>query len=101
MKRYAPFLYSLGTNALSFLISALTTFVVPKLLGATNYGYWQLYLFYVSYIGIFHFGWNDGIYLRYGGSNYNDLDKDSLYEQFCIELTINYICLFEYLFISS
>ena len=52
MKRYAPFLYSLGTNALSFLISALTTFVVPKLLGATNYGYWQLYLFYVSYIGI-------------------------------------------------
>lgn len=36
MKRYAPFLYSLGTNALSFLISALTTFVVPKLLGATN-----------------------------------------------------------------
>lgn len=36
MKRYAPFLYSLGTNALSFCISALTTFVVPKLLGATN-----------------------------------------------------------------
>lgn len=91
MKRYAPFLYSLGTNALSFLISALTTFVVPKLLGATNYGYWQLYLFYVSYIGIFHFGWNDGIYLRYGGSNYNDLDKDSLYEQFCIELILQFL----------
>ena len=91
MKRYAPFLYSLGTNALSFCISALTTFVVPKLLGATNYGYWQLYLFYVSYIGIFHFGWNDGIYLRYGGSNYNDLDKDSLYEQFCIELILQFL----------
>ena len=91
MKKYVPFLYSLGTNALSFAISALTTFIVPKLLGATNYGYWQLYLFYVSYIGIFHFGWNDGIYLRYGGSNYNDLDKDSLYEQFCIELTLQFL----------
>ena len=104
MKKYLPFLYSLGTNAISFVISAITTFIVPKFLGATDYGYWQLYLFYISYTGIFHFGWNDGIYLRYGGKKYADLDKDSLYEQACIQLisqiviAVIIVCISNFLF---
>lgn len=40
-----------------------------------DYGGWQLYLFYFYYTGFFHFGWLDGMYLRYGGSNYEDLNK--------------------------
>src|SRR5699024_9201345 len=47
-----------------------------------DYGFWQLYLFYSSYIGFLHFGWNDGIYLRYGGEEYDDLDKPVFFSQF-------------------
>jgi O-antigen/teichoic acid export membrane protein len=56
--------------------------IIPKLVGVEEYGYWQLYLFYSSYVGFLHFGWIDGIYLRYGGKEYQDLDKRLLFSQF-------------------
>lgn len=52
------------------------------MIGVEDYGYWQLYIFYSSYVGFFHLGWNDGIYLRYGGYEYNDLNKLKLFSQF-------------------
>ncbi|TXT18487.1 MAG: heteropolysaccharide repeat-containing protein [Erysipelotrichaceae bacterium] len=47
-----------------------------------EYGYWQLYAFYTSFVGFLHFGWNDGIYLRYGGQDYKQLDKKLFFSQF-------------------
>ena len=61
------FSYTLSSNLLSLVISTLVVLIIPKLIGVEEYGYWQLYIFYTSYIGFLHFGWNDGIYLRYGG----------------------------------
>lgn len=52
-----------------------------------EYGYCQLHLFYSSYVGFLHFGWNDGIYLRYGGKNYIELDKKLFFFQI---LHVNY-----------
>lgn len=51
------------------------------MIGVEEYGYWQLYLFYTSYVGFLQFGWNDGIYLRYGGK-YEDLNKSLFSTQF-------------------
>lgn len=76
------FSYTLLSNLLSVVISALVTLIVPRLIGVKEYGYWQLYLFYSSYVGFLHFGWNDGIYLRYGGQEYRDLDKRLFFSQF-------------------
>ncbi len=70
------------SNFISLLISTLVVLIVPKLIGIVEYGYWQLYLFYASYIGFLHFGWNDGIYLRYGGKEYKDLNKRLFFSQF-------------------
>jgi O-antigen/teichoic acid export membrane protein len=56
--------------------------IIPKLIGVEEYGYWQLYIFYTSYIGFLHFGWNDGIYLRYGGKEYDSLDKKMFFSQY-------------------
>ncbi len=53
----------------------LVTFIVPKAISVEDYGFFQLYLFYASYVGFFHFGWMDGLFLRYGGVYYEDLDK--------------------------
>jgi O-antigen/teichoic acid export membrane protein len=66
----------------SFLISTMVVLIVPRLVGVTEYGYWQLYLFYSSYVGFMHFGWSDGIYLRYGGRKYEDLNKTLFFSQF-------------------
>lgn len=67
--------YSFFANAVSMAVSVIMVVLLPKLLSITDYGYWQLYLFYTSYLGFFHFGWLDGIYLRYGGAYFEKLDK--------------------------
>lgn len=74
--------YVLVSNFVSFLISALITFIVPKRLGVESYGYFQLYMFYSNYTGFLHFGWADGIFLRYGGAYYESLDKRLFSGQF-------------------
>lgn len=82
-------MYAVGANFLSLFVSLLTTLIVPKFLGVEveQYGYLQIYLFYTSYIGFFHFGWCDGIFLRDGGKKYAELDKPVYSAQFWL-LTI-------------
>lgn len=76
------FSLSLSANIVSLLISVLTVLIVPKVLDITQYSYWQLYIFYSGYVAFFHFGWVDGIYLRYGGQEYTKLKKDRFVTQF-------------------
>ncbi len=81
------FSYTLSSNLLSLVISTLVVLIIPKLIGVEEYGYWQLYIFYTSYIGFLHFGWNDGIYLRYGGKAYDSLDKKMFFSQYYMLFT--------------
>lgn len=74
--------YSFGANFVSLMISIFMVMVVPKYLSVNDYGLWQLFLFYFSYLGFLHFGWEDGIYLRYAGKNYDELDKKTFAGQF-------------------
>lgn len=76
------FSYTLSSNLIGLLISTLVVLIIPKLVGVKEYGFWQLYLFYSSYVGFMQFGWNDGIYLRYSGQEYSILDKKKFYSQF-------------------
>ncbi len=82
------FSYTLSSNLLSLVISTLVVLIIPKLIGVEEYGYWQLYIFYTSYIGFLHFGWNDGIYLRYGGKEYDSLDKKMFFSQYYMLFTV-------------
>lgn len=74
--------YSFLANIVSMGISAFMIMLLPKFMGVADYGIWQLYLFYISYLGVFHFGWLDGIYLRYGGYYLEQLDKRKFTSQF-------------------
>lgn len=67
--------YSFIANIVSLLVSVCMVMVVPKLLSVEDYGLWQLFIFYFSYIGFFHLGWEDGIYLRYAGKSFEELDR--------------------------
>ncbi|MGD9994151.1 MAG: oligosaccharide flippase family protein [Salinivirgaceae bacterium] len=82
--------YSISSNLLSFFVSIVITLVVPKFIGVEEYGYWQLYLFYSLYVGFLHFGWIDGIYLRYGGKHYEQLDKGLFFSQFVMLLALQF-----------
>ncbi|SKA87494.1 Membrane protein involved in the export of O-antigen and teichoic acid [Clostridium sp. USBA 49] len=92
--------YTLFSNLTSMIVSSVVVLIVPKLIGVKEYGYWQLYLFYSSYVGFLHFGWNDGIYLRYGGKDYNKLNKKVFFSQFWM-LTIMQLIIGISIFIIS
>lgn len=89
--------YSFTANITSMLISVLMIIFMPKFLEVQDYSIWQLYVFYSSYLGFFHFGWLDGIYLRYGGYEFEQLDKlkfsNQLYLLFLFEAIITVILL--------
>lgn len=76
--------HALSANILSLVISILTTLLVPKMVGVEGFGYFQLYLFYSSYVGLLHFGWNDGVLLRLGGLEYANLPRKSTFSQFTV-----------------
>lgn len=94
------FSYTLFSNIISLAISTIIILIVPKLIGVKAYSYWQLYMFYASYVGFFQFGWNDGIYLRYGGKEYKELDKGLFFSQFWM-LTIFQIILAGIIILAS
>ena len=100
------FSYTITSNLVSLVISSLVVLVLPKILGVDEYGYWQLYIFYLGYVGFLHFGWNDGIYLRYGGKLYNELDKNLFFSQFYLlfisQLIIGIaIVIYSYVFVED
>lgn len=74
--------YTITANFLVLGISIILNLIVPKFIGITEYSYWQLYVFYSSYVGFFHLGWIDGIYLKLGGEHYEDIDNRNLGTQF-------------------
>lgn len=79
-------IYAFTAQGISLILSFLMSLIVPKLLGVREFGYWQLFIFYSGYVGFFLFGLNDGIYLRYGGKKYNELDYPLLGSQFWVAI---------------
>ena len=67
--------YSVAANLISSLVGIAVILLVPKLIGVEAYGYFQLFLFFIGYVGFFHFGWADGIILRYAGEHWDQLNR--------------------------
>lgn len=71
----------------SLLISIATSLLVPKILGLDQFGYWQLFVFYSTYVGIAHLGLNDGMYLLLGGQHRGEVDGPALVSQLRVGIT--------------
>jgi O-antigen/teichoic acid export membrane protein len=73
------------------LFGIIKALVIPSLVNIVDYGYWQIYLFYSSYVGIFMLGFNDGIYLRYGKYEYDKLPHEKIRSSLRIYTNILFI----------
>lgn len=62
-------------NIVNLIFNLLTNLIVPKHLSIESYAAIKTYQLYMSYIGIIHLGYNDGMYLRYGGKDIHLLEK--------------------------
>jgi len=86
---------SMTVNAFRIIITFVLTLVLPKFLGEADYSYWQLYLFYFTYLAYTSLGWCEGTYLKYGGEEYDALPAQKMAGQFCVlafyEIVVNLI----------
>lgn len=76
------------SNVITVISGVIVGFLLPKLIGVTNYGYYKTFSLYITYVGLFQFGIAEGIYLKFGGVDYSSLDKKVFryYSQFFILL---------------
>lgn len=77
-----------AAQGVSLAVSVAMSLLVPKVLGIATYGYWQLFVFYTGYSGLFHLGLNDGVYLVEGGKTRNEIDKKLINSQFRVALAL-------------
>lgn len=63
-------------NVINLFFSLATNFLLPKYLSVETYAGIKTFQLYVSYVGLLHFGYIDGMYLKYGGINFKKrIDK--------------------------
>lgn len=94
-KRLNKFVGDVNTAILaqfiSLAVSVLTSLIVPKFLNVEQFAFWQLFLFYSAYVNVLSLGFNEGIYLVFGGKSSCDLPIDSIKTQFMLSLGIQTI----------
>ena len=67
-----------SSNMLALLVGLVNGFLVPGFLGIDEYALYKTFGLYVGYVGILHFGFVDGIYIKYGGINLGLVPKSQL-----------------------
>lgn len=82
MKFKKGLMYVFGANIINLIISLVTGFVLPKILSIETYSNIKLFQLYITYIGILHLGFSDGMYLRIGGKELKTLDKNEILAEF-------------------
>ncbi len=69
------FIKVLFSQGLAVVSGIVVGFIIPKILGVTEYGLYRIYTMYFTYTSLLHFGFIDGILLKYAGTSYDDLNK--------------------------
>jgi len=67
-----------SVNLLQLISSLIVGFFVPAVLSIEGYASLKTYTLYMSYIGLLHLGFIDGLYIKYGGKKYEEIDKGTL-----------------------
>lgn len=75
------FLKNLSFNVIaqfSYLVLQFTILmIVPKVVTVSQYGLFQTFMFYLSYVVILQFGWSEGMYVNGGGLRFAELDRET------------------------
>lgn len=87
--------WTIGAQGVSLLTSIIVSFILPKFISVEQFGYWQYFLLWTSYVGVMHFGYGDGIYLKLGGQYWSQIDRKEWMPQlqltFILQLIIGII----------
>lgn len=104
MKFIKNFILVFISNISTLVSGILVGFLLPIILPIEDYGYYKTFTLYVTYLGLFSLGIVDGIVLKYGGFDYEKLDKPLFRSYFkwylIIHVIITVLLSFTFLFLN-
>ena len=74
------------SNIVNFGTSFIIGFILPTILTVGDYGNYRTYTLYLSIVYLFHFGFSDGIYIKYVGLEVSDLDHQEVHSEHTFSL---------------
>lgn len=80
-----------AANIAHFGSSFIVGFVLPAVLTVSAYGHYKEYTLYISFVYLFNLGFNDGIYIKYGGENPEKVNRKELHSEH------NFVRLFQFI----
>lgn len=89
-----------SANFLTLISSIIMGFIIPSIISVNAYSNIKTYTFYLSYLGILHLGFVDGMYIKYGGKDISELDKSELKMEHRVFTIIQAIMTLVIIFIS-
>lgn len=97
---------ALMSQFMSLASGMVLSLILPKYISIESFGYWQLFLLYVSYVGVLDFGFSDGLYLKVGGQKFESLNYKQLSPQIfyviILQLSIGVLfCIYACFFIQE
>lgn len=66
------------SRGVSLLSSVIIGFLVPKFFSLTDYGFYKVFTLYAVYTSLLHFGFVDGVLLKFSGMEYNELEVEKM-----------------------
>ena len=90
------------SNAKTLLSGVLSGLVLPKIMDVNDYGFYKFFTLYASYTVLAQIGFLDGILIKYGGLNYDELDKQkfSTFLKFFILLQLTFSAIVAFVALS-
>lgn len=62
------------SNAIILVSQVLVGLVLPKIMSVNDFGLYRKFMLYATYAALLHFGFVDGILMKYGGKDENEID---------------------------
>ncbi|GAA0366562.1 hypothetical protein GCM10008932_18330 [Alkalibacterium iburiense] len=78
-------------NIANFGSSFIVGFILPAVLSLAAYGHYKEYTLYLSFVYLFNLGFNDGIYIKYGGVDPDKVNREEVHSEH------NFIRLFQFI----
>ncbi len=71
-----------GSNIVTIVAGIFVSFLLPKIISVSDYGFYKIFTLYFNYLGVLSLGIIDGIVLKYGGKEYSELEREKFRSYF-------------------
>lgn len=76
----------LVSNMVVLFTSFINTLIIPKILTIDGYAEYQMFMLYISYVGLMTLGFHSGLFVKYGGKKREEIEKSQFKSEMHIVL---------------